>query len=71
MSSDYVDRQFSLIFDWTSFGSTSQIPMQWLKYCIEMVPIDIKLRFDTSYLLNLNSAGHQYLRRVYNVTAGE
>lgn len=45
--------------------------MQWLKYCIEMVPADIRVRFDTAYFLNINATTHQYLRRVYNVTAGK
>ena len=67
---EYADRQFSCIYDWTGFAQSSQLPMQWIKYCIEMVPADIRSRYDTSYHLNINAAAHSYLRKVHNVTAG-
>ncbi|KAI0065862.1 hypothetical protein BV25DRAFT_1988944 [Artomyces pyxidatus] len=69
-SAAYGDREFDIIFDWTSFSSSSQVPIQWLKYCIEMIPSDIRSRFETAYILNPNAAAHKYLRRLYNITAG-
>ncbi|KAA1466679.1 hypothetical protein DENSPDRAFT_831556 [Dentipellis sp. KUC8613] len=66
----YEQRMFDIVFDWTSFSSTSQVPFQWLKYCIEMIPSDIRHRFLTAYLLNPNNATHKYLRRLNNITAG-
>ncbi|KAI0040644.1 hypothetical protein FA95DRAFT_1647858 [Auriscalpium vulgare] len=69
-SAAYLDRAFDIIFDWTSFSVTSQVPIQWLKYCIEMIPSDIRSRFETAYILNPNAAAHKYLRRLYNITSG-
>ncbi|TFY83118.1 hypothetical protein EWM64_g893 [Hericium alpestre] len=66
----YEHRTFDIIFDWTSFSSSSQVPFQWLKYCIEMIPSDIRMRFLTAYLLNPNPATHKYLRRLFNITGG-
>jgi hypothetical protein len=63
-------RPFEIIFDWTSFSSSSQVPMQWLKYCIEIIPHDFRARFETAYILNPNSAAIKYLRRLWNITAG-
>jgi neurofibromin 1 len=61
---------FEIIFDWTSFSSSSQVPMQWLKYCIEIIPRDFRARFETAYILNPNAAAVKYLRRLWNITAG-
>ncbi len=44
--------------------------MQWLKYCIEIIPHDFRARFETAYILNPNSAAVKYLRRLWNITAG-
>jgi hypothetical protein len=44
--------------------------MQWLKYCIEIIPHDFRARFETAYILNPNSAAIKYLRRLWNITAG-
>lgn len=66
----YATRYFDIIVDWTSFSTSSQVPFQWLKYCIEMFPLDVRQRFLTTYLLNPNAAAHKYLRRLYNITAG-
>ena len=61
---------FEIVFDWTSFSSSSQVPMQWLKYCIEIIPHDFRAKFETAYILNPNSAAVKYLRRLWNITAG-
>ena len=63
-------QSFEVIFDWTSFSSSSQVPMQWLKYCIEIIPHDFRAKFETAYILNPNSAAVKYLRRLWNITAG-
>ncbi|KAI0291754.1 hypothetical protein BC826DRAFT_969907 [Russula brevipes] len=63
-------RSFDIIFDWTSFSSSSQVPMQWLKYCIEIIPHDFRAKFEMAYILNPNSAAVKYLRRLWNITAG-
>ncbi|KAH9981838.1 hypothetical protein BJV74DRAFT_778311 [Russula compacta] len=63
-------RSFEIVFDWTSFSSSSQVPMQWLKYCIEIIPHDFRAKFETAYILNPNSAAVKYLRRLWNITAG-
>ncbi|THH13571.1 hypothetical protein EW146_g6666 [Bondarzewia mesenterica] len=66
----YEGRTFDVIYDWTSFSPSSQVPIQWLKHCIDMIPSDIRHRFMTAYILNPNDAAHKYLRRLYNITAG-
>ncbi|KAI0265102.1 hypothetical protein BC834DRAFT_880157 [Gloeopeniophorella convolvens] len=61
---------FEIIYDWTSFSSSSQVPMQWLKYCIEIIPADFRNRFERAYILNPNAAAVKYLRRLRNITIG-
>ena len=63
-------QSFEIIFDWTSFSSSSQVPMQWLKYCIEIIPSDFRQKFETAYILSPNAAAVKYLRRLWNITAG-
>jgi hypothetical protein len=66
----YVSREFEIIVDFTSFSSWSEIPMQWLKYCVEMFPADVRRRFKQVHFLNLNQFAHKYLRKLFNVSAG-
>ncbi|KAG6849386.1 hypothetical protein H0H93_008893 [Arthromyces matolae] len=66
----YEDRTFDVVLDCTSFTSLSEIPVQALKYCAELVPSDILSRFRTTHILNANALTQKYLRRLYNVTAG-
>ncbi|RDB19915.1 Neurofibromin [Hypsizygus marmoreus] len=66
----YQDRMFDLILDCTAFTSISEVPLQWLKYCAELIPSDIRSRFHTTHILNPNALTQKYMRRLYNVTAG-
>jgi hypothetical protein len=70
-SPDNIKRDFDIIFDFTSFAGTSEIPVQWMKYCLEMIPTDLRHRFTNAYLLNPNQVAQKYLRRLYNVSAGK
>ncbi|KAF9480190.1 hypothetical protein BDN70DRAFT_931958 [Pholiota conissans] len=65
-----LSRSFDIIVDCTSFASASEVPLQWLKFCAELIPYDIRTRFDTVRVLNANGLMQQYLRRLYNVSAG-
>ncbi|KAF9527976.1 hypothetical protein CPB83DRAFT_363170 [Crepidotus variabilis] len=69
-SDTYGSRSFDVILDCTSFTSNSEVPLLWLKYCTELIPIDIRMRFTTARVLNPNSLMHKYMRRLYNVSAG-
>ncbi|OCH94514.1 hypothetical protein OBBRIDRAFT_722708 [Obba rivulosa] len=61
---------FDIIFDFTSFASTSQIPAQWLKFAQEVIPTDIRERFRNSRILTPNTLALRYLRRMYNLASG-
>ncbi|KAF8559154.1 hypothetical protein OG21DRAFT_1570167 [Imleria badia] len=69
-SSEYGKRHYEIILDCTSFTSTSEIPVQWLKTCSQLIPMDVRQRFMNGYFLNANSLTQRYLRRVYNISAG-
>lgn len=66
----HTERQFDVILDCTSFSPMSEVPLQWLKYCAELIPLDIRLRFATVHILNPNTLTQKYLRRLYNISAG-
>ncbi|KAG1755407.1 hypothetical protein EDB19DRAFT_1661084 [Suillus lakei] len=70
LSPAYENRKFEVVLDCTSFTSTSEIPAQWLTTCSQLIPIDIRHRFLTSYILNPNSLTQKYLRRMYNISSG-
>ena len=70
-SDTYRLRNFEIILDCTSFTSKSEVPLQWLKYCTEVIPMDIRVRFSTTRILNANTLTQKYLRRLYNISAGE
>ncbi|KAF8806096.1 hypothetical protein BYT27DRAFT_7141632 [Phlegmacium glaucopus] len=69
-SDTYRSQNFDIILDCTSFTSKSEVPLQWLKYCAEVIPADILVRFSTTRILNPNTLAQKYLRRLYNVSAG-
>lgn len=38
--------------------------------CSQLIPSDVCKRFQNSYILNANTLTQQYLRRMYNISAG-
>jgi hypothetical protein len=66
----YESRQYEIILDCTSFTSISEIPVQWLKFCTELIPSDIRKRLLATHILNPNSLTQRYLRRFHNLSAG-
>ncbi|KXN84411.1 Neurofibromin, partial [Leucoagaricus sp. SymC.cos] len=68
--SKYSGQSFDVIVDCTGFSSMSELPLQWLRFCAEIVPKDIRERFVTARVLNPNSLAQRYFRRLYNFLAG-
>lgn len=66
----YVNREFEMILDYTSFSFASQLPVQWIKFAYEVTPADIRKRFRTTYVLTPNTLAVKSLRRTYNLTSG-
>ncbi|KAJ7620066.1 hypothetical protein FB45DRAFT_146957 [Roridomyces roridus] len=66
----YQNRPFDIVLDCTAFTGISELPLQWLKFCAELMPSDIRTRFDTTYILNSNTLTQKYMRRLYNFAAG-
>lgn len=66
----YEKRNFEVIFDWTGFPPSAQIPMHWLKFVYEILPSNIRARFRTSRTLIPNAMALRYMRRLYNLTNG-
>ncbi|PPR04649.1 hypothetical protein CVT24_011867 [Panaeolus cyanescens] len=69
-SESFRERPFDIILDCTAFTTASEVPLQWLKYCAEMIPADIRNRFSCARILNPNGLTQKYLRRLYNISAG-
>lgn len=67
----YERRDFDIVFDWTAFAPTSQIPIHWLKFAYEIVPADIRRRFKMARMLTPNALALRYMRRLYNLTGGK
>ncbi|KAK0207040.1 hypothetical protein DFS33DRAFT_1318594 [Desarmillaria ectypa] len=61
---------FDVIVDCTGFSAKSELPLRWVKYCIELIPSDIRARFVGCYTLNVNRLAQRYLKRVQNFVAG-
>ncbi|KAJ6460124.1 hypothetical protein C8R47DRAFT_1161242 [Mycena vitilis] len=66
----YQDRTFDVVLDCTAFTGISELPLQWLKFCAELIPYDIRTRFMTTHILNSNTLTQKYMRRLYNFAAG-
>ncbi|KAH9948737.1 hypothetical protein B0H21DRAFT_787622 [Amylocystis lapponica] len=69
-SPPYEQQAFEIIFDFTSFTTTSQIPAQWLKFAHELIPLDLRERFQMSRILTPNDLAVKYLKRLYNLASG-
>ncbi|KAG8905759.1 Ras GTPase activating protein ira2 [Tulasnella sp. 403] len=59
--------QFDLIVDCTSFTSTSEVPIQWFKFFLELAPWDFIQRWSTTYILNPNTYSQKFLRKLYHL----
>ncbi|TFY54349.1 hypothetical protein EVJ58_g8920 [Rhodofomes roseus] len=70
ISPSHESRDFDIIFDFTCFTLASQLPLQWLKFAYEVIPSDIRRRFDTAHILTPNQLATKYLKRVYNLSSG-
>ncbi|KAK7053933.1 hypothetical protein R3P38DRAFT_3343387 [Favolaschia claudopus] len=66
----YHSRSFDVVLDCTGFTGISELPLQWLKFCAELIPYDIRMRFGTTHILNSNILTQKYMRRLYNFAAG-
>ncbi|KAF7352222.1 hypothetical protein MVEN_01185600 [Mycena venus] len=66
----YQNRSFDVVLDCTAFTGISELPLQWLKFCAELIPYDIRTRFGTTHILNSNTLTQKYMRRLYNFAAG-
>ncbi|KAJ7167823.1 hypothetical protein C8R46DRAFT_1350755 [Mycena filopes] len=66
----YSSRGFDVVLDCTAFTGISELPLQWLKFCAELIPYDIRTRFGTTHILNSNTLTQKYMRRLYNFAAG-
>ncbi|KAJ6532260.1 hypothetical protein DFH09DRAFT_1370329 [Mycena vulgaris] len=66
----YQNRNFDVVLDCTAFTGISELPLQWLKFCAELIPFDIRTRFETTHILNSNTLTQKYMRRLYNFAAG-
>ncbi|KAJ7458402.1 hypothetical protein B0H11DRAFT_187286 [Mycena galericulata] len=66
----YQNRAFDVVLDCTAFTGISELPLQWLKFCAELIPYDIRTRFGTTHILNSNTLTQKYMRRLYNFAAG-
>ncbi|KAJ7034157.1 hypothetical protein C8F04DRAFT_582650 [Mycena alexandri] len=66
----YQSRRFDVVLDCTAFTGISELPLQWLKFCAELIPFDIRSRFGTTHILNSNTLTQKYMRRLYNFAAG-
>jgi neurofibromin 1 len=66
----YLGVTFEIVVDCTGFTPTSELPLQWLRFCAEIVPRNIRERFMIAHFLNPNSLTQKYLRRLYNFMAG-
>ncbi|KAL1741753.1 hypothetical protein HDZ31DRAFT_84616 [Schizophyllum fasciatum] len=66
---DHDNRDVEIIFDCTTFGPTSEIPLQWLNFCLDLVPSDVFSRVRCHYILNPNQAFVRYMRKLCNMAA--
>ncbi|KAF8522891.1 hypothetical protein BU17DRAFT_64094 [Hysterangium stoloniferum] len=56
---------FDIVFDFTAFLCRTSFPIPWLKLAIELLPLDIRQRWRTAYILNMNTSSQHFLRKVY------
>jgi neurofibromin 1 len=64
-------KKFDIIMDCTSYTPSSEVPMQWFKFFIELLPVDVRQHFGTARLLNSNLAILRFLRKLYVICSGK
>ncbi|KIY51663.1 hypothetical protein FISHEDRAFT_36865 [Fistulina hepatica ATCC 64428] len=66
----YINREFEIVVDGTYFDTGDAPPLPWLKYCVELLPLDIRLRWKATHVVNPNIRTLQYMRKICNVAPG-
>ncbi|KAG9027475.1 Ras GTPase activating protein ira2 [Tulasnella sp. JGI-2019a] len=64
------DGPYDIIIDCTSFSPSSEIPVQWFKFFLELVPEDLAQRWATAYILNPNAYAQKFFRKLYYLYNG-
>ncbi len=63
-------RPFVIIADCTGYSSASEIPIPCFKFCLEIIPSDLRELCKGIHVLHPNMQMQRFLRKVYNVCAG-
>jgi hypothetical protein len=59
------------VLDYTKYNTTAELPVDWLKLCIEFIPIDLRQKIHAMYYLNANALTQRYLRKFFLVSPGK
>ncbi|KZT29450.1 hypothetical protein NEOLEDRAFT_1128208 [Neolentinus lepideus HHB14362 ss-1] len=70
MLPEYQSQLFEIIIDCTAFTAASEVPIQWVKYCIELLPSDVRQHMTMVHILNPSQQAQKYFRRLWNIGAG-
>ncbi|KAH7098759.1 hypothetical protein BKA62DRAFT_711739 [Auriculariales sp. MPI-PUGE-AT-0066] len=69
LSSEVRTRKFEIVVDCTAFWPSSQIPLAWIKYLLELTTSDVRTNFQKAYLVNANSTAQVYFRKILHGVA--
>ncbi|OBZ70421.1 Neurofibromin [Grifola frondosa] len=61
----HESRPYDIVFDFTGFTSTSQVPAQWWKFAQETIPSDVRDRLRHMRILTPNALAMRYIRKLY------
>jgi Divergent CRAL/TRIO domain len=62
---------FDIIFDFTSFTARSRLPNVWLRFAVELLPLDVRRRWRAAYILNVNRDAQSFLSSMFYLFSGE
>lgn len=66
-----IEQTYDIIVDCTAFSTSSELPLPWIKYLIDMIPSDLAVQFRLAYIVNSNGAAQVYLRKVLHALASK
>jgi hypothetical protein len=63
--------EFDIIFDFTSFTARSRLPNEWLRLALGLLPLDIRQKWRSAFVLNVSDDAKSFLRHVLYLVSGD
>jgi neurofibromin 1 len=67
----YLGKPFSIVADLTQFSEENEIQDQWINQFLKMVPYEVTLNLNCTYIYNANTAFKKYSKKLQRLVSNK